>query len=251
MRNNMHERQNSVHLPAVYRGGSVSRSEATRYQGRDHMPRNNIYPYGVATSTILTEPPLTKLVFVWLSMPPLLYLASRGQFWFQDPSSNQAVLDLSGVTTVDSGVERTLITGIIYALLVIVCFRWFRKRRGISGRGNLFIALAVLAIVSSTWSQFPGVTLKSSLYLAANTVLAILLYRRFNPLQQLRLFYLVGWICLVFSYILCLFFPRYGLDPMATLGFGHAWRGIYGYKNACAMMTMFLLPAGIYLPTSK
>lgn len=230
-----------------------------RYEGVQPVPLNKSLTYTHkidATSpdeidTGSAEQPVSRLVFVWLLMPPLLYLASRGQFWFQDPSSNQALLDLSGVTSDESGGGRTLITGVVYALLALVCFRWIRQGRGISGKGKLFVALALMAIASSTWSQFPAISLKNGIFFATNTVFALLLYRRFTPLQQLRLFYLLGWICLVLSYSLCLFFPRYGFDPMAAVGFGHAWRGMYGYKNACAMTTMFLLPVGIYLPSPK
>jgi len=41
---------------------------------------------------------------------------------------------------------------------------------------------------------------------------------------------------------MALFFPHFGLEPGAS----GAWRGIYAYKNACAMITAFLLPGALY-----
>jgi O-antigen ligase len=77
-----------------------------------------------------------------------------------------------------------------------------------------------------------------------NTLFAFYLYARFSREQQMTLFLLLGWICLVLNIILALFFPQFGLS-VSTAG---AWRGIYVHKNRCSMMTIVFLSCAFYAP---
>src|SRR5271163_4049141 len=163
-------------------------------------------------STTAPEQSVSSLIVVWILMLPLIYLASRGQFWFQAGDTVQGMLDLSGVSAVDQSGKNFLITASMSAIVLINCFLWIRQLRSTLQQASILIALAVWAIASCLWSQFPVVSLKNSIYFAINTIFALFLYRRFTQLQQMRLFYVLGWICLILSYALCLFFPRFGFD---------------------------------------
>jgi O-antigen ligase len=109
----------------------------------------------------------------------------------------------------------------------------------------VFAAMAALAVLSCFWSQSPLSSLEYSVSLAVNTLFAFLLYRRFSPERQIRLLLMLGWICLVLSINLGLFFPQYGVSSInGTL----AWKGIYVQKNPCSEMTVLLLSGAFFTP---
>ncbi len=204
----------------------------------------------IEMSTSSDEQPISSLLVVWVLMIPLIYLASRGQLWFQAENTAQGLVDMSGVSLPDQSGKNILITGSMLAVMSICCFKWSREIARACSQASLLIALAAWATASCVWSQFPSFSFKMGMYLVVNTAFGLFLYRRFTQLQQMRLFYLLGWICLALSYALCLFFPQFGFDATAALG-GDAWRGMYTYKNSCAMTTTFLLSVGLFLPTKS
>jgi len=111
-------------------------------------------------------------------------------------------------------------------------------------RYAIFAALALLASISSLWSQDPVTSFSLSLFIWVDTLFAYYLYDTFSFEEWLRVLAICGWICFTVSAILAIFFPAFGLEPSSSDG---AWRGMYGNKNPCAEMTVLFLIATTYI----
>src|SRR5208282_4237122 len=76
------------------------------------------------------------------------------------------------------------------------CFIALRWRMFLRGAWNAkwIVALAVVMVASSAWSQEPTLTLKSSLLFLAATLYGVYFGSRYTVQDQLRL---VGWACVL------------------------------------------------------
>jgi O-antigen ligase len=189
-----------------------------------------------------------KLVDTWAALIPLFYFASRGHFWFQDVSDSVALLDLSGIRSGGNKVEYVVMGLSVFSIVFLLMLSRIFRLIDAFLHEKVFALLSILAVASSAWSQLPMISLEYSLCFAGSTMFAFYLHYRFNACEQLRIFYLLGWICIVFSIVLALFFPQYGVDTIAG---NSAWRGMFGYKNACGMSIAFLLTVGFYVPAAS
>ena len=189
-----------------------------------------------------------SLVVSWVLMIPLLCFASNGLFWFQGEGNNPLArkfgLLASGRTQTAA---NTAITILLLAILSAVLFPKMKSIIDLCRRDRVFAALAAWVMVSCLWSQFPRVSLEWAPIAVLNIACAFYLYRRFRPGQQIRLLLVLGWVCLVLSVVLSLFFPEYGIDRTDATG---AWQGMYDQKNVCSMTTAFLLLGGLYAPAT-
>ena len=200
--------------------------------------------------TASSDPPISPLVVSWVLMIPLVCFASNGTLWFRAAASNNELtsrfgsLGGGGAGTTDS----IAITILLFAIVPAVLFPKMKSVIQLCRKDKVFVALAAWVMVSCLWSQLPMVSLEWAPVMALNILFAFYLYRRFSPGQQMRLLLLLGWICLVLSIVLSLFFPKYGMDHTGTMG---AWRGMYYHKNVCSMTTAFLLLGGLYVPATS
>jgi exopolysaccharide production protein ExoQ len=183
------------------------------------------------------------LVVSWVLVFPLMYFA--GGFWFQNVRENNVLSEVySSLVLSPRTLGMVLIESAVFTIACLLLFTRTRQIIFICRKNPVFVSLVALAIASCLWSQFPMRSLEFSLCLMVNTLFAFYLYARFSREQQMALFLMLGWICLVLSIILALFFPRYGLSA-STAG---AWRGIYVHKNRCSMMTIVFLSSAFYAP---
>jgi exopolysaccharide production protein ExoQ len=114
---------------------------------------------------------------------------------------------------------------------------------------ELFLLLIGLAFFSAFWSQAPLSSLVAAVSLTAETFFTFYLFKRFSAERLLKLFVLLGWICLLTSIVLAIFFPQYGIDATGFTNDG--WRGIYKQKNLCAETTVFLLSTIFFIPAKS
>jgi exopolysaccharide production protein ExoQ len=195
------------------------------------------------TSASHNEQP-ARLVVTWVLLIPLLYFS--GGLWFQ----NRLVGYESGAYAplAHQQTGETAVTSLIaYALLFLPLGSRAIYLTPLLKRNPVFVALPGLAIVSCAWSQSPLDTLKWSFCLLVNTLLAFYLYERFQTNVLIKMTLIVGWICLLLSICLALFFPNYGIQ---ALGGNGAWKGVYGHKNVCAIMTLTLLSGAFFVPSA-
>jgi len=131
--------------------------------------------------------------------------------------------------------------------LSLVIFPKISGMRGVLRRNSVFAMMAILAAASSFWSQAPFYSLAYSVCLALSTLFAFYLWRYFSPRRLFGILSIIGWICLVSSLVLAVFFPEYGRD----YGAAGAWRGIYGQKNSCSPMTVYFMSGALFAPTTS
>jgi exopolysaccharide production protein ExoQ len=200
---------------------------------------------GVAHEAITSsDQRLSHLVVGWMLMIPLFYFASQGNLFFNAESPVMASYGSALTSAGSRGEDHAIILAVFTIALVLIGSR-IKSVLILCSRGKEFVVLAGLALGSCLWSQLPRISLLASLYFAINIMFAFYLYQRFNHRQVLQLLLTIGWICLVSSILLALFFPQYGISQVPTPG---AWRGIYNHKNLCAEMTIFLLVAAFFAP---
>ena len=123
------------------------------------------------------------------------------------------------------------VKAILYS--VAFCFIAIRWRHVIEGARNIkwIVALVMLAIASTAWSQDPSLTLRGCASLLAITAFGVYFGTRYTVPQQLRL---LAWTCFLvvsLSFFFAIFLPKYGIDQDMHLG---AWEGAFAQKNGLA-----------------
>lgn len=193
---------------------------------------------------------ISHLAVTWVLMIPLIYFASRGCLWFQSVYGNNLMNARYGALATYSGTGKGIFVAVpVYAIVVIALFTRLRAVLACFHKHWPFSALALLSLASFAWSQFPIRSLEFSLLLTLDTLFAFYFCLRFSQDGQMRLLLIVGWMCLLFSIALSLFFPKFGMDY--TEGVAGNWRGMYDHKNTCAMMTTFLLSPALFVKTGS
>ena len=161
---------------------------------------------------------LFAVVLLLLSMQVWIGLTRPGEAEI-DPVSVSApvhVLD----TVIDVGVE---VCGV-----VLIFLRWRPVLRAIRAAGPL-VSLALLAALSTAWSDHPMLTLRRSALLLLSTFFAIYLGERYPLEEQAQLLAQIFCGMIVAIFLFYLIAPRYVIDYVSHPG---AWKGLSAYKNA-------------------
>jgi O-antigen ligase len=189
---------------------------------------------------------ISHLVAAWIVMIPLLYFASQGNLWFHNADGTDTLGGFGSLQSAPRTAQYAAEFSIVFVVVVLLLFPKIKSVIHASRDNPVIVMLAALATISSLWSQIPIKSLEWSICLLVNTLFAFYLCRRFNTEQQMRLLLLFGWICLVSSIILALFYPQYGIFNAGGI---EAWKGIYFHKNICSMMTILLLSPVFFAST--
>ena len=127
----------------------------------------------------------------------------------------------------------------------IVCFllhrasriaRWLRAMQWT-------LALSLLGVVSTLWSQFPSFTVRRSIPFVLAGLFGLYLAVRFPVRRQLSILWLALVILAIASIGMALCFPKLGLD--STAGHHMNWQGVFTQKNTCGRM-MVLATAVVF-----
>lgn len=97
------------------------------------------------------------------------------------------------------------------------------------------VALVLLAISSTFWSEDPSLTLRRSLVLAATLIYGIYFGSRFEFDEQLRILAWTLLLLLAMSTVVAVAIPTYGTDAGPHLG---NWRGLFIQKNTLARIAV-------------
>jgi exopolysaccharide production protein ExoQ len=185
-------------------------------------------------------------MFAWLLLAPLLYLAVYGAFSIDHADFNNAIAGEYG--TLLAGRSKAVPMAeiaVVYGIIGVVCCLHFRALLSLCAKFPSLLALPVLAIASSAWSQDPLQSFLFSTLALAATIFAFYLCVRLTGEEQLELVMFVGIVVLLSSIALALFAPSIGIMQLDGKG---AWQGLFNHKNRCAMGMAFLLTAGLFLP---
>lgn len=96
------------------------------------------------------------------------------------------------------------------------------------------LALALLAVMSTLWSQFPLYTIRRSLPFALAGMFGLYLAVRFPVRRQLGILRVTMLALAMGTVVMALAFPKLGLDMSA--GHHADWQGVFTQKNACGRM---------------
>jgi exopolysaccharide production protein ExoQ len=185
--------------------------------------------------TEMPEPVWNRSVS-WVLLVPLLYLAGNGN---PLPSGMALATDASG-----SSSSHKLELSLLCLLCSVLIFSRLPSVFAISQQVKLVVALPLLAILSSAWSQNPRQTMVSGSVLLIFTIFAIFIVSSFGARGQIQLLMLMAGIALPLSIALALFLPDLGAP-------GHLWRGIFSHKQNCAAVTTLLLVTAIHYEASR
>jgi exopolysaccharide production protein ExoQ len=192
---------------------------------------------------------LSSQVISWTLMLPLLCFALHGVLQFGSHSQNNLDANLSQLAAYElTPLERAEGPAIL-AFTFILAIKTFASSSKLVMANKWLVGLSLLALISVAWSQFPSVTFQGSIYQVMNVWFVFYLAARFTKGQQVALFQILGWMVVVSSIILALFFPAYGIDHTPGKLSG-TWIGIFNHKNYCAIVTTFLLSASLHLRSS-
>jgi exopolysaccharide production protein ExoQ len=159
----------------------------------------------------------------------LAFFAMQGAVPFIAP--NQALESTHSAAsslTFHGGIaSQLLVDGGIALLLIRHAHRVFRWLGAMQWAG----LLALLAVASTLWSQFPLLTVRRSLPFTLAGLFGLYLAIRFPVRRQLSILRISMIALALGTVILALCFPKLGLD--ASAGHHLDWQGVFTQKNAC------------------
>lgn len=166
---------------------------------------------------------------------------------FLTPDSLQRA-ELSGSLTGPneaSGPLHLIQLAIAFAITVPLTLSYWRSVVDASLRVKFVTASTGLAIFSVFWSQDPGVTLRTGIYLCLNTLFVYYLVSRFPANDLMRLFIGLGTLTALVSLAMAVLLPRYAWTISGGLP---ALQGAYSAKNAAGQMSALFLTPALFLP---
>lgn len=197
------------------------------------------------------ELPVTRQAITYVLLVPLTIFAVHGGFSFEHASWNNNLGAVGGKIAVMSTDTETLRdrmqAWLALALCSVVIVPQYRRIRCLMQGMLLVVSLPLYAILSSVWSQNPGLSFRSGISLFVTTLLALYLASRFGHRQQMSLVMLTGACVSTLSIAVVVFWPQFGLDHQLHEG---AWQGLFTQKNVCAESTLFMLTPALALPGS-
>jgi exopolysaccharide production protein ExoQ len=191
---------------------------------------------------------VARLVVSWILMIPLLFFAVAGAVRFNSHSRNDPLGAAYTSLLADSSAGGDqVMRRTVFLLCALLFVTMLRRVAGIAKNNQIFPLLAILAVISTLWSQFPEISLSFGIYAIVNVWFAYYLVARFDSGRQLELFMTLGWVVILASITAALWFPQYGIDHQGGDGTLGAWIGIFPHKNWCSVMVVFLLSGAFYL----
>ncbi len=162
----------------------------------------------------------------------LAFFAVQGAVPFIAP--NQA-LELTGAAPTGlmfyGGVGSQLA---VYGAITYLLLRQAEQMARWLGAMQWALGLAVLAVASTLWSQFPLYTVRRSVPFALAGMFGLYLAMRFPVWRQLRILRVMMVVLAVGTAVMALWFPKLGLD--ASAGHNFDWQGVFTQKNTCGRM---------------
>ncbi len=149
----------------------------------------------------------------YLSGSILGFLFPDSEFSMLRPESNKFLL-----------VMELGFYGITFALIAL---RWKRFVHGLLA-GKWALAVSVLAVVSTIWSNDPSITVRRSLVLMGTTLFGVYFGSNFDLGEQVRILAKTFGIIVVLSFYFALLMPQYGINHDIH---GGSWTGVFTQKN--------------------
>ena len=174
----------------------------------------------------------------------LLYFAVGGMFSFEVGARNSAAgAATAGISSSESA-SSLLKERIIFLVLLFLTRSVWTELPSLLRRYVWVFVIVSSAIFSSVWSQDPRTTFAAGLRLLVGVFFVIYLFKRYSPQRLMRLLVMLGWLIGIASVGFALLLPRFGIDNQDAHG---AWQGIFGHKNFCGYVLVFLMTPVFFL----
>src|ERR1700733_746093 len=180
------------------------------------------------------DPFLFKRVKTWWVLLALLVIADGGGL-FRTQEEHYKVKALKQLLESHDLLWLTVALFVICAALI---FTQLVPTLRMMLRQKAVLAFAVLAFLSTLWSQVPFLTFRKAMLLFVFMAFAWFVAMYYSPADQMRLLLALGLIMALASIAWVILFPQYGTAP------GGEWKGVFGRKNFLGS-TMFFLFSGL------
>ena len=170
----------------------------------------------------------------WVILLPLLFFSTNGAIV---PDSGDTAMRAAEPT--GNALSHRLGLALITLLCGALIFTRLPSVFAMAQRVKILVALPVLALASSAWSESARQSLVSGTVLLVFTLFAVYIGEKFEPHRQFELLMLAAGVALALSIGLAIFAPAVGAP-------GHSWRGIFAHKQNCAAVSTFLLVTTIH-----
>jgi exopolysaccharide production protein ExoQ len=167
----------------------------------------------------------------WLLLALFLMAQGNGLFTRQDstyftiPAKEQ---ELEGTYVL------LLLTGLLWLICAGLMVKGFGPTLRMMLKQKAVLAFAVLAYLSTLWSQDPQLTLRKATLLFLAFAFAWFFATYYSPADQMRLILAAGVIVALASIAMALLLPQYGIAS------GGEWKGVFGQKNRLGLSIFFL-----------
>jgi exopolysaccharide production protein ExoQ len=184
------------------------------------------------------DPFLFRRLKTWLLLLSLFLLASGNGFVSEQPKYG---FTLKAVRA--EGEPRDKLVYFTIAMLLIgvgIMARWIRPTIRQMLRQKHVLAFALLAIISTVWSQVPDQTIRKAILLLFSMVFAWFFSTYYSPADQIRILIALGAGVVVSSIAWVILLPQYGMS------YSGDWKGIFGQKNLLGSSIVFLFSGAIF-----
>jgi exopolysaccharide production protein ExoQ len=120
---------------------------------------------------------------------------------------------------------------LLYSIIVMRLIPKYREVAALVRANRFLFAMVAMTVLSTIWSDDPGLTFRRSIALSATTLLGMDFALRYSIREQLRLLSVVLGIFVVLSIVVQVLFP--GFVPYLDFG-DEAWHGVLSFKNEWA-----------------
>jgi exopolysaccharide production protein ExoQ len=150
-------------------------------------------------------------------------------------------------SALSSPVSKVMVGCLVLAALIPVVLR-LRSLMRASFAFLPLVPYVTIAVASISWSENAELSLRRVISLLVTSLFGLYFAVRFPQRTQVRMLLTASSILAVATILLVWIAPQYSTDHNTHVG---AWQGVFGGKNACAMvMVIGLAAALIYQPTS-
>jgi exopolysaccharide production protein ExoQ len=177
----------------------------------------------------------------WILFVPLVFYSARGLFSFQSAGDVTGGFTPGVVQVREPGILGSIvIPGLAYAIVFWMMKSQWRQVLSLAKRFKTLSLLAVLAFVSTVWSQDPSHSAVVGGCYCVDTLFAFWLVARFDTEELMTVLERLLLVVCVLSLLMVMFFPKFGLSQLDVRN-PNAWAGIFSSRGATARPLLYLI----------
>ena len=177
------------------------------------------------------DPFLFRRARTWWLFLSLFLTAQENSLFTSQDSTFYSVKNLS--EKFDSKTDLLWLTAISCALGIALMIHYIGPTLRIMLKQKTLAAFAVLAFISTFWSQVPGLTFRRAGLLSLGLAFGCFLVTYYSPRDLRRIMLaagvIVGIACIAWAILL----PQYGISAAGE------WKGVFGHKNHMGLGILF------------